>query len=304
MYISNKWLKKMINIVNLEMHVTHNCNLTCEACDHYSNYKTNKWMISPEQANDWMGFWKNKINPQTFSILGGEPTLNPDLPEIIKITRNNWPQSKIRVVTNGFYLFKHPLLPVVLENDSNATLYLSLHHDSYSYRNKTKPILDLLIKWVKKYSINVEVYHSTKTWKKKYIGLGEKMKPFGDNKPRLSWERCGSNKCPQLFDGKIWKCGPLAYLHIVDEQYKLTKDWEHYLSYKPLEINSSNDQISNFFNLEEETYCNMCPSNPPLHDIPIPIAGVNYEDETNQITEYFSKIQQKLQLRKIRFYQK
>ena len=48
----------MINIGNLEMHATHNCNLTCEACDHYSNYRT-KGIISLEQASEWMSLWQD-----------------------------------------------------------------------------------------------------------------------------------------------------------------------------------------------------------------------------------------------------
>ncbi len=70
-----------IAMENLEIHVSHACNLACEQCSHYSNYN-HKGMLTPEEADRQMGLWSGRLLPRWFSLLGGEPTLNPALGEI------------------------------------------------------------------------------------------------------------------------------------------------------------------------------------------------------------------------------
>ena len=109
----------LVPLKNLELHVSHACNLACESCSHYSNHNL-KGNLTLEEATEWMNLWNNRVAPQTFSLLGGEPTINPQLPEIIQLTRAKWKDSKILLVTNGFFLHRHPDLPKVLKEAGNA----------------------------------------------------------------------------------------------------------------------------------------------------------------------------------------
>ena len=44
----------------IQLHVTHSCNLTCEGCTHYMN-QGHSGMLSLEDATEWMDNWSKKI---------------------------------------------------------------------------------------------------------------------------------------------------------------------------------------------------------------------------------------------------
>lgn len=256
-------------IPHLEIHVAHGCNLSCESCSHYSN-QGHKGMLSLEEVERSMKYWNRRLFPQTFSLLGGEPALHPELPAFVLLARKHWPNSHLRLVTNGFFLHRHPTLPAILQRDRNAGIYLSIHHDDPEYQEKLQPVMALLKSWVRDYRIRINIYLSFKHWTRVYVGSGSAMEPYKDKQPRQSWERCPAKYYPQLFEGKIWKCAPLAYLRMQDAKYRLSDSWQPYLQYRPLEPDCTDEQLVEFFNRQEETYCGMCPANPERFKLPIP----------------------------------
>lgn len=260
----------MQSIQNLEVHLVHSCNLSCESCSHYSN-QGHKGVLSLAQAERSMSAWSGRLSPQTFSLLGGEPSIHPELAGFVALSRRHWPGAHLRLVTNGFFLHRHPELPAVLQRDPDACIYLSIHHDAPEYVERLKPTLELLRTWMRDYQVRVVLYPSFQNWTRRYQGLGSAMEPFKDAQPRQSWEHCPAKYCPQLFEGKIWKCGPLTYLKLQDAKYHLSDSWKPYLQYQPLEPGCSDEQLAEFFRREEEPSCNMCPANPVKFKLPVPL---------------------------------
>lgn len=158
--------------------------------------------------------------------------------------RRHWPDTHLRLVTNGFFLHRHPELPAILQRDRNACIYLSLHHDSPEFREKLRPHLQLLGDWVRSHGIRVKLYRSFENWTRRYHGFGSAMEPFNDLQPRQSWEHCPARYCPQLFEGNLWKCGPLAYLKLQAAKYRLSESWSPYLRYQPLTPDCTDDQLA------------------------------------------------------------
>lgn len=266
---------------HLEIHVAHSCNLSCESCSHYSNHG-HKGVVSLQEAEHWMRLWNRRLKLGAFSLLGGEPTIHPDLTGFVTLARKCWPTAYLRLVTNGFFLSRHPQLPVVLKQVSNAGIYLSIHHESHNYQEKLEPMFDLLKSWVRDYGIRVEFYESYKYWTRRYHGEGHAMEPFKDGQPRQSWEHCPAKTCPQLFDGKIWKCAPLAYLRLQDTKYRLSDSWEPYLQYQPLESNCTDEEMEEFFRREDESVCGMCPAKPVGFSLPIPFSRGRFTRSSEQ----------------------
>ena len=260
----------MKRIRQLEIHLVHGCNLSCESCSHYSN-QGHQGMLLPADAERWMELWSRRLSPDTFSLLGGEPTLHPDLAGFVVLARRHWPDAHLRLVTNGFFLHRHPALPEVLRGDPNACIYLSIHHDAPEYEEKLRPILELLHSWVRDYGIRVKSSQSFRNWTRRYLGNGDAMEPFTDGLPRKSWEQCPARHCPQLFEGKLWKCAPLAYLKLQAAKYRLSDHWKPYLEYQPLEPGCTDEQLAEFFGREEEPACGMCPANPQKFKLPLPL---------------------------------
>ena len=73
---------------------------------------------------------------------------------------------------------------------------------------------------------------------------------------------CPARTCPQLFEGAIWKCAPLAYLPMQDRKYGLSEKWAPYLGYRPLAPDCSDAELAAFFAREDEPACGMCPARP------------------------------------------
>jgi hypothetical protein len=254
----------------LEIHVVHSCNLVCEGCSHYSN-QGHEGLVSLDEADTWMRLWNRRVRPARFSLLGGEPTLHPQLAEFVVLSRQHWPDAQLQVVTNGFLLHRHPELPVVLANDANATISVSIHHTGASYRKKLTPVVGLLHDWVRRYGIRVEYRPSHGFWTRRYNGSGAAMQPFDDGQPRRSWENCSAKRCHQLFQGQIWKCPAVAYLQLQDAKYGLSDVWQPYLRYVPLSPHSTAEQLEAFFSEEDEACCRMCPAAPERFALPSPL---------------------------------
>lgn len=254
----------------LELHVAHGCNLSCESCSHYSNH-AHSGTVSLEEADRWMGLWARRVSVSRFTILGGEPTIHPQLPAFVGLVRRHWPEATIDIVSNGFFLHRHPTLPAILAADRDAQLSISVHHDSEEYRERLKPVFELLEAWRREHGLRIDIRPSNKNWTRRYQGFGDTMLPFEDGDPRASWEICPARHCKQLHAGQIWKCAPLAYLPMQKAKYRLSDKWDAYLAYKPLEPTCSKAELRAFAALEDEGACGMCSSKKRLFELPNPL---------------------------------
>lgn len=257
---------KKLKISHLEWHVAHACNLTCEGCAHFSNHG-HKGIINYETLKKWYGNWSHRLAPRTIDILGGEPLLNKDIYNIIRLTREMWDDPNLECLnlqTNGFLLHKYPELPKVLK-ETNCRLTLSRHGNSPSYNAEFDPAEKLITRWKEEYDIETCVADCYTYWLEMYKGYGNNMMPFEDNDPQKSWDNCVTGQdCFQLLDNNIYKCAPLAYLPYQKEKYNLSSKWDHYLTYKPLTPQCSDFELKEFFDRKCESFCAMCPSNPKL----------------------------------------
>jgi len=258
----------------IQLHLTHSCNLTCEGCTHYMN-QGHSGSLSLEEAEEWMWKWKKLILPQRFTLMGGEPALNKDLTKFVYLARNMWPNSYIEVISNGFYLYKHPDLCKALK-ETGTVLGVSVHSDSDpEYVEKFKPVYELLRSWMDN-GAPVELRPSIRHWIRQYNGFGDKMEPYEDNDPKNSWKYCVSKLCVQLHEGKLWKCPALAYLPMQAEKYNLNSKWDPYLKYVPLESDCNSKDLRDFFTRRSESFCKMCPAKEEYFTPENPLLPVSY----------------------------
>lgn len=245
---------KPLTIPDLEIHVSHACNLACESCSHFSN-DVHKGNLTIEEAEIWMKTWHEKLIPIQFSLVGGEPCLNPQLTEIIKISSKYWKKSQLKIVTNGL-LLKHHINLLDIIRDTNTILCISKHSNT---NNDYLIKLAAIQKYLEDKKIRLEWRNAYEIWTRRYMGFGSNTRPFNDNNPRQSWLNCWSKSCPQLHENKIYKCPILAYLPLQIKKYKLDT-FDKYLNYIPLSPDCSNNELLSFFKKEEETFCGMCPA--------------------------------------------
>lgn len=263
----------MIQIPNLEIHATYACNLFCKSCSHFSDQRVGT-NISLEEIANQMVQWSGRIQPRIFSILGGEPTLNKQLVDIVRECRKQWPFSKLRLISNGFFLKNHPRLPQVLQQ-TGCELDISVHHDGPEYTEKLVPVRKLLESWQKQYQFKLTFRPSSTKWRTTFEGVGAQMVPWDDGDPQSSYQHCVAKHCPQIFEGKIYKCPQLAYLNLMDRKYHLPEIWDQYLAYRPLYPECSDAELELFFKTKVESVCSMCPAHHRYFVIPSPLTKEN-----------------------------
>ncbi|RJP94154.1 MAG: radical SAM protein [Desulfobacteraceae bacterium] len=98
---------------NVFFHILTPCNLSCRHC--YINPAQHGNVILPiETITSWLKVFVNKTNHANLILLGGEPTLHPQLSEAVKAARRMGYKS-ITIDTNG-YLF-HDILNKINPHD-------------------------------------------------------------------------------------------------------------------------------------------------------------------------------------------
>lgn len=260
----------MIEIPHLEWHITHNCNLTCQGCMHFTNHGHN-WFVDIEELENWYSLWSDRVSPKLMAILGGEPLLHKNLIDIIYLTREMWTQpkgSRFELVTNGLLLNEknHKDLPEALEK-TNCALSISIHSTpkNIKYVDKLSKVFKILDKWKESYDIEINVNDMYNNWATAYKGFGINFEPFDHKDPEQAWKYCRSgHECFQLYEDNIYKCCMTAYLQLQKEKYGdlLSEKWNPYLKYTPLTPKCTDDEIVEFFNRKAEPVCGMCPKYP------------------------------------------
>lgn len=252
----------MIRVPKLEMHLAYGCNLRCEQCSHYSNYGLDGGSLSFPEGAAWLRNWSDRVEPVRFSFLGGEPLLNPGLPFFLLLARDLWRQTHIRLVTNGL------LLPRCGEDfwraisETNTLLTVSMHSRAEKYQRDFRAALDSINSYSQRFPFRYETRNSVDGWYRFYRGSGRDMLPFDDGNPGASWAVCASKHCVTLENNALWKCPPLAHFPRVARKFALHSkpEWRPAMSYEPLTLTATDDELREFFARREEPACALCPS--------------------------------------------
>lgn len=203
---SVRWIKtdKPI-IISLQAHVIDTCNLNCKGCGHFANlfkgntnYDLAKFSYEVETLSE-------KVYVKKFYLLGGEPFLNPELPEFIKVTRENFPQAEIRIATNGLLIPKLDAKIFEAIKRYDAIVYVTAYPPTVS-------LMDDILRQLKKYQVAYDIRKVTEFW------AGYTEKPIND--PLVSRKHCASDLCRTLRDGRIYKCPGPAFYYKFKHEYQ------------------------------------------------------------------------------------
>jgi len=250
----------MIELPNLEFHAAHACNLHCAQCSHYSNYHAGG-IVSLDEARANFDAWKGRLAPKRLAILGGEPTLNPELIPIIKLARVSFPRAEGLFVTNGFFLDRHPDLPQVLI-DNRFRMDVSQHGRAPEYIKRFRVVCQKIREWRDAFpSLEINIRKSHRGWRQQYRIADGKPMPF-DSDPRAAWNICLQRTCTQLYKSCLWKCPALAYHAIMSRKLRLDEQpaWQLFRDYQSCPPTASNDEVREFLATEEALQCSLCPA--------------------------------------------
>lgn len=186
-YLSAKYLPY------LEFHIADQCNLNCKACEHYSGLvkeahfpKLEKFTRDFERLHEFI----NDIG--VIRILGGEPLLNPEVNEYIKLSRRLYPQTNIFVVTNAILLPKMPESFFATLRECRAGIHISFYPPLESKMPAIRRLLE-----EKRVQFFISPLNKTFTMKQTLNR---------HDRPTEIFLQCFQANCHNLYEGKVASC--------------------------------------------------------------------------------------------------
>lgn len=244
----------------LEMHASHQCNLACTSCSHFSNHHVSQ-RVNLEAIRESLDQWVKLLDIGEFRILGGEPLLHPGLVQFLAHLRE-LPFNKLKLITNGLLLARHGDEFGEMLARNAIRVIVSVHSEEPEYLVKLADAKETLARWGRNYGLDYELRQAFRSWTRRYHGYGSDLRPYHDGSEAKSYSACTAKYCKQLHEGRIYKCGPVAYLPLLREKYSLSDEWNPFFEYKALEITASEDEIRKFFSCRSESICSLCPAAP------------------------------------------
>jgi MoaA/NifB/PqqE/SkfB family radical SAM enzyme len=197
----------------IEFAVACHCNLNCRGCAHYAPVAEKEFMdINVFNQDIKRLSVLSNGNIDTIHLCGGEPLLHPDVINFMKIAREHFARSKIRLITNGI------LLKTMPDNFWEA---------GAGYKIIISPT---------KYPANIS--YNTFEEKAKKIGVAYEYfggqngdfklykNPLSVNGSALdsvkNFLRCFfANRCTQIYNGRLYPCGMAAYSGLLNKKFNM-----------------------------------------------------------------------------------
>lgn len=140
----------MIKVESLEIHVSNHCNLSCKGCSHISPLEKKKF-IDQEEMIETLKILRKVLHCDTIRLLGGEPTLNPNLEAIVNEISKLHIADHISIATNGVFLDRI--------NDSILRKIDIVEISNYNYSdNITSKMVEWATRAKNKYNVKTYIY--------------------------------------------------------------------------------------------------------------------------------------------------
>ena len=266
---------------NLEYMILNTCNLNCPNCDRFSNFELTPYFITVEDFKKDIIEWGKVSFIDELCLLGGETFMHPNLVDLLQVAKEYANTGIIRIITNGTLFHKKRnfnVIDTLLSFNIPAVLEVSIHlNDDLEKKkiwNNLKKYILKDFKWVPKSKTritykNVTIYIRDYTapdmlWHPYNRIVDNKLKPYQDDNPELSWKRCGFYKCASIYKGKLYKCPRTALLSDYLNKFNLIDDpdWKKYLHYKGVSYDDGLEALEKFVKQRKhsEAVCGMCPA--------------------------------------------
>jgi len=233
----------------VEFYITNVCNLECRGCNRFNDEKFKGHQLWDDYAEE-IEHWAARLEIPRMTIIGGEPTLNPDLEKWAVNLRRLWPDSVIMIQTNGTYQ-----RPEYLKfwDKYRVGFGLSLHDPETAEELKEK--------W-KHYAGPHEAYvfHQSTIIKQKDHWL------VHSSDQEKAFNCCDMKHDHTIHRGKLYKCPAMSGLSEFQSQFDLRLDSRQQQlldSYQPLSPDCTEQELENFVNTKDQSIpqCEFCPEN-------------------------------------------
>lgn len=202
--IDNK--KPRLDYVEIELSAA--CNLNCKGCFQFSN------LSKEEGFADFSVFLKDLVRLKELfwgvgeiRLLGGEPLSNPDFLMFVEAARTNFPDSDIRLVSNGLLIQK--LSPEQLAQIKKYNCVINI-----SNYPPTGKVLKAITGCLKKAGVPYSISLPIKIFYKSLL-------PEPTKSPEKAFNNCIFTHCHALSQGKLAACSHQLYIGRLNAAFNL-----------------------------------------------------------------------------------
>lgn len=243
-----------VGMMQIDSVIVRGCNLRCQYCTVYSPYR--KGLIPADELIASYTAWRKKIKPQYFILIGGEPLLHPDLARIVRESARIWNDSKLWLTTNGLQLDR--IKPEVMQaiKETGYKIIVSEHTFEPEHRER----LEAGYVRLREAKIPFVVKPSRVAW----VAIHEhnekgEIIPY-QSEPEKAWNHCAFRACVTIAGDQLYRCGHLLYVaHAVQEGVLNGNQWKAALTYQPLTLQSTPEEIAEHLRRRVIPECAVCP---------------------------------------------
>jgi len=277
----------------LDVYITNVCNLTCDQCNRFNNHDFRGWQRWSDYEAQYQQ-WASVLKIPAVTIMGGEPFLNPTLPDWVKGISDLFAVD-VQILTNGTRFRQagglYDALLNVRSGQIKNHIAVSLHR-SDQFEKLKEDILWFLKAPVEILTSTHENNHHNSDWCfrdsndivvnvyikdhfhtaaiRPFTRIGQPMQKtylLHNSDPFFAHQSCGFAifKSYHFVHAKLYKCGPVALMPEFDQQHTLaisSEDRTLLNSYLPLTVNNFDQYHEEFFeNLDKPiAQCKFCPT--------------------------------------------
>ena len=176
----------------LEFHIADHCNLNCKGCAHLSNITEPSFADFDQFVKDMKRLRELFWGIDRIRLMGGEPLLNKDLADYIKVSREIFPDADIYVVSNGLLIDK-----------SQESLFKTMRENHCGFNISQYPPTTKKLNHI----ISLCNLYKVKCLVSSPIGVFRTCTdPDGRQKPEESYAKCDVRHCTFLHKGTLSNC--------------------------------------------------------------------------------------------------
>jgi MoaA/NifB/PqqE/SkfB family radical SAM enzyme len=192
------------DVFNFEVHVTDHCNLNCAGCGHFSPLVKEGFLNPAGFEKDCLrlsALTQGRVG--SFSLMGGEPLLHPDIIDIITLTRKYFAKGNVRIITNG----------IALANQSD-TFWLACKKNNINIVITRYPItlpFEKIERLAVPFNVTWNYFGGAEAPEKSFVKIP--LEPSGKQSGGDNYKACPlANRGLHLREGKIYNCATSAYI--------------------------------------------------------------------------------------------
>lgn len=245
-------------LINVDYHITDNCNLNCISCGHFCPLVPTNTMRSLGQVREDLSLLHHRLrgNLDTLTLTGGEVTLHPQLEEIIKIAHRLFP--KVKLWSNGV-LYKRLIDLKDLLIETGILLCITDYGPEVNRSNINilSTIFGNQLMYVERHPDNKTIFND---------GFFKFDKPCTNIESIMNCEP--RQYCTQLINGRLYPCQYLAYGKYFNEKFGQILPIQDDC-YIDLKIDHSPEEIEDFLRTYITKmcwYCMDCMEDRPTQD--------------------------------------